>query len=85
MKVTFYLDEDGEIQDIAIFRLKRQELIAHHDKIKSSLENELPFDILPKESWYIAKLLRRWDHDGAGNHYFDGYDIKKLYSRTRYI
>lgn len=85
MKVEFYLDFEKEVQSVAVRSVKNAEPIEFLSQVQTSLEMELPIEKLEKDNYYVAKLKRRYEKDGAGASQFDGYDILELRSCTRYI
>jgi hypothetical protein len=85
MKVEFYLDSEKNVQSVAIRSVKRAEPIEFLEKLQTSLEIELPIDSLDTDTYYVAKLKRRYEPDGSGKSCFDGYDVVKVHSYTRYV
>jgi hypothetical protein len=81
MKVTFWLNEEKEIEGINILSVKKHTPLDFFNKIVESIENELP-ESLPTNEAYKAKLKHRYERDGAGVQYFDGYEIVSLVKCT---
>ncbi len=84
MTVSFYLNFDKEIESISITKVKRPEPIDFLQKVEECLADNLPITTMGKDEHYKAKLTHRYEKDGAGASFFDGYDIKECRSCTRF-